>query len=335
MGKNGLYHGGNLKAAERIFGVPSAGWLDLSTGINPNPYPIEGIPESAWAGLPDDGAFEALAATARQYYRFSSDAGLVAASGTQAILQALPYVVSTTKVAIVSPTYSEHAQSWSSVGCEVVEVATLAEGVEAADVVVSVEPNNPTGRISGKQPIKDAAKKLAVRGGLLIVDGAFSDVAPDADVADLAGTQGLLLLRSFGKFFGLAGLRLGFAAGEPKLIDGLGGRLGPWAVSGPAIVVGCRALADQSWRDATRTSLKASGERLVEMLKTQGLEIVGGTDLFQLVETQAAAKLFDHLGRQGILVRPFDGNRTWLRFGLPGTERDWLRLERAFRDVKL
>jgi len=335
MGKSGPYHGGNIKAAERLFGVPPQGWLDLSTGINPNPYPITGVADSAWAGLPDDGAFENLSSAARQYYGLSDRAALVAASGTQAILQALPQVVAHKKVAVVSPTYSEHAHSWSSAGREVVEVSSLAEGVVAADVVVTVEPNNPTGRITGKQALQEATETLAARGGLLIVDGAFADVTPEADVADLAGMPGLLVLRSFGKFFGLAGLRLGFAAGEPRLIEGLDARLGPWAVSGPAIDVGCRALTDQDWASSTKKNLQNASDRLVGILQNFGLTLVGRTDLFLLMSTPNAPQLFEHLGRQGILVRPFESNPNWLRFGLPGKEDDWLRLERTLGGAKL
>jgi len=335
MKKTGPYHGGNLKAAERLFGAPAKGWLDLSTGINPWPYPVAVLPSSAWSRLPDEGDVQGLLAAARGYYGLGDEAGLVAAPGTQALLQALPQVLSPQKVAVVSPTYGEHAHSWAAAGHEVTETPTLSEAVSMGEVVVIVEPNNPDGRISGKKKLKETAREMAAKGGLLIVDGAFADVAPEADVANLAGMPGLLLLRSFGKFFGLAGVRLGFAAGEKPLIETLAARLGPWAVSGPAIALGERAFQDRSWIEATRNRLSEAGRSLCRLLESRGFDLVGGTDLFVLVETPKAGQVFEHLGRDGILVRPFEERPHRLRFGLPGGQDEWDRLTRSLMGAPL
>jgi len=278
---------------------------------------------------------EGLLAAARGYYGFNGHAGLVAAPGTQAILQILPQILSPEKVAVVSPTYGEHAHSWTVAGYEVVEVPTLAEAEAVGDVVVIVEPNNPDGRVSGREKLKETAQRMAAKDGLLIVDGAFADVAPEADVADLAGMPGLLLLRSFGKFFGLAGVRLGFAAGEMSLVEALAKRLGPWAVSGPAIVLGERAFKDRPWIEATKTRLKEAGQSLCRLLENRGFDLVGGTDLFVLVETPEAREVFEHLGRDGILVRPFDERLHRLRFGLPGGQDAWDRLTRSLMGAPL
>jgi len=335
MTRQAPYHGGNLDAAARHFGVAKEDWLDLSTGINPLPFPLPDIPAARWARLPDPGDMERLLSVARAYYGFPDSAGLVASSGTQALLQVLPQVVGRGPVAIVSPTYAEHAYSWRTAGREVLEVPSLAEGVEVADIVVTVEPNNPDGRVYGKSTLIAAAQTLAAKNGLLIVDGAFADVAPDADVSQEAGRAGLLVLRSFGKFFGLAGVRLSFAAGEPRFVEMLKTRLGPWAVSGPAIEVGRKALLSDAWVAETRESLSNAAKRLSGLLEKHALTVVGRTDLFVLADVENANALYEHLGRQGILVRPFDYNNKWLRFGLPGAEADWQRLEDALGSANL
>lgn len=335
MTRQAPYHGGNLDAAARHFGVAKEDWLDLSTGINPWSFPIPGISASRWARLPDPGDMTNLLSAARAYYGFPNSAGLVASSGTQAILHVLPQVIGDGPVAIVSPTYAEHAYSWKTAGREVLEVPSLAEGGEAADIVVVVEPNNPDGRVYGKSTLITAARTLAAKNGLLIVDGAFADVAPDADVSQEAGCPGLLVLRSFGKFFGLAGVRLSFAAGEPGLIEALENRLGPWAVSGPAIDVGRKAFLSDAWIAETRENLSNAAKRLSGLLEKYALTVVGRSDLFVLTELENAEVLYEHLGRRGILVRPFDYNNKWLRFGLPGAEADWQRLEDALSAANL
>jgi cobalamin biosynthetic protein CobC len=142
------------------------------------------------------------------------------------------------------------------------------------------------------------------------------------------GRGDIIVLRSFGKFFGLAGVRLGFALAAPDVAARLRARLGPWAVSGPALAIGTKALADRAWIEETRRRLAAGIARLDKILAAANLEIIGGTSLFRLVRARACA-LFHHLGRSGIIVRIFPENPSWLRFGQPAAEEDWQRLELA------
>ncbi len=259
---------------------------------------------------------EALRAAAREAYGMVPASGLAAAPGSQAVFQLLPAMRTRCRVAVLAPTYEEHAVAWRRLGHVVDEVGSLGE-CRDADVVVVVNPNNPDGSTTDRETLARAAGELAGRGGWLVVDETFADVAPDVSVASAQGLPNTLIVRSFGKFFGLPGLRLGFIAGPPTLVDGIARRLGPWAVSGPAIEIGARALADTDWIVRTRARLAEMRLQLDGVLSEAGLSLVGGTDLFRLVETAAAHDVFQRLGRAGILVRSFDRHPCWLRIGLP------------------
>jgi len=322
-------HGGDISVAEVYFGSPMNGWLDLSTGINPTPYHDLSLSPAAFSSLPGGGSLSALLAAARTAYGAADEAALCAAPGTQALLQILPeIVVPKGPVAVLSPTYSEHAHLWRVMGYPVTEIDNL-DSVGDAAVVVVVNPNNPDGRLYGRAQLEALRSKLARSGGVLLVDEAFADVTPDTSMASRAGSEGLLILRSFGKFFGLAGLRLGFAIGPEKLVDRLATRLGPWAVSGPAIEIGARALCDAAWIEKTRRTLAVARNRLDTILKSSGLEIIGGTDLYRLTKTMDAAARYEQLGQAGILVRRFEEQPAWLRFGLPGDDTGFERLATA------
>jgi cobalamin biosynthetic protein CobC len=229
---------------------------------------------------------------------------------------------------VVTPTYREHARAAALAGHSVSEISSL-EAAREASLVIVTNPNNPDGRLFAKGELIALAKRLARRGGLLIVDEAFMDVGPHGGLAGEVGGNPIVVLRSFGKFFGLAGVRLGFALAAPQLASRLAATLGPWPVSGPALAIGATALADRAWIEQTREDLLVAADRLKTILANGGPEIVGGTALFQLVRTPAASDLFHHLGRAGILVRSFAEHPSWLRFGLPGTEAAWARLRMA------
>jgi cobalamin biosynthetic protein CobC len=323
------FHGGDISAAEAEFGSPAAGWLDLSTGINAEAYPETGVSPEAWRTLPQSGALKALIDASRRYYRVPDRLALVAAGGSQALLPCLPGIVAGGRVAIVGPTYAEHGRVWHEHGYEIRNVTEFA-GASAGDIAVVVNPNNPDGRIVPLPELLHFASAISAWRGLLIVDEAFADVAPDASLLPhLSNDHRVIVLRSFGKFFGLAGLRLGFAAGPPALIDRLARRLGPWAVSGPAIEVGTRALNDTAWISAARTRLVQRRKALDDTLSAGGLRIVGGTDLFRLVDDPAAPALYRRLGKAGIFVRAFEDRPTVLRFGVPGSKEALDRLAAA------
>jgi cobalamin biosynthetic protein CobC len=324
-----LLHGGELTAARRLFPGAPEPFVDLSTGINPNPYPLPPFPAEMFARLPQPGAHAALAGIAAKTYGAPSAAHVVPAPGSQILLPLVAGLVRPGRATILVPTYSEHARAAALAGHAVAEVGAIGELAEAALAIVT-NPNNPDGQLRSKDDLIALAKKLQARGGLLMIDEAFMDVAPSGfSLAGEVARGNIVVLRSFGKFFGLAGLRLGFAIAAPPLAARLAALLGPWAVSAPALTTGAQALADRTWIESTRRRLAQAAARLDNLLTGCGLEIIGGTALFRLARTPSASELFHHLGRAGILTRVFPDRANWLRFGLPADEPDWQRLQIA------
>lgn len=328
-----VFHGGDLAAATARFGAPTDGWLDLSTGINPLAYPLPQLSTTAWTRLPQRDREEALIAAARRYYQVAPHAEIVPAPGTQSIIQWLPRLLPPTTVAVHGPTYGEHAAAWADAGHMVIHVNCDGEANAAEsrphNVAIFVNPNNPDGRIRQPERLRAVAEHCAAAGGFAVIDEAFADLVPDASLAPQADAPGLVILRSVGKFFGLPGLRVGFALGSGALIDRLRRALGPWAVSGPALEAARVALKDDSWAAETRSRLVSLRTRLDGVLSEAGLEVVGGTDLFRLIRSAAATRLHAHLGAQGILTRTFDYDTEIIRIGLPGGDGDFARLTRA------
>jgi cobalamin biosynthesis protein CobC len=328
-GAASLQHGGDLTAARRQFPNAPEPFIDLSTGINPHAYPVLQLSPDLFARLPQQAALDKLTAAAAQAYGAPSADHVVAAPGTQILLPAVASLIAPGRAAILAPTYTEHARVAALSGHSAQEVSDISQLADA-DLAVVVNPNNPDGRLIVREPLLVLADELRSRRGLLVVDEAFMDVAPAA--ASLAGEVGrgnIVVLRSFGKFFGLAGLRLGFALAAPPITARLAAWFGPWAVAGPAIAIGEAALSDTAWAQAMRHLLERDARRLEETLSKTGLEILGGTSLFRLAQTPAASELHQHLGHAGILVRRFIEQPTWLRFGLPGGEDAWMRLHAA------
>ncbi|MDJ0388997.1 threonine-phosphate decarboxylase CobD [Roseomonas sp. E05] len=328
MGLDGLEHGGRLAEARRRFAGAPEPFLDLSTGINPVPWPVPPLPPAAFTRLPEPEEETALLQTAAAAYGVADAACLAAAPGTQLLIQLLPRLFPLRELRILGPTYAEHAACWRAAGTAVREVARL-EDLDGHGGALLCNPNNPDGRRHPPGALLALADRLAARGGFLVVDEAFADLEPEAlGCAAALPHPGLILLRSFGKSYGLAGLRLGFALAAPARAAAIRAALGPWAVSGPALAVGRAALADTAWRQAAAARLAEDTMRLDALLGAAGLCVRGGTRLFRLAEGDAAL-WHERLGRAGILTRRFAAMPRWLRFGLPGDAAAWARLAAA------
>lgn len=323
-----VLHGGDLAWAEARFGRPAEPWLDLSTGINPWPYPVPDLPPAAWTRLPNARELAELRATAARYYDAPGAECVVAAPGSQALIQIIPRLRPPGRVAVLGPTYGEHAACWAAAGHRVATVDAVGPS-ENWDVVVVTNPNNPDGAVRDPAWLLDLAGGLAASGGWLVVDEAFADVVPTVSLAARTRLPGIIVLRSFGKFFGLPGLRLGFALAASELAGRIAAALGPWAVSVPAIEVGARALDDAAWIADTSDRLAVAARRLDDALGDVGLRVAGGTALFRLVEHASAGALFQALGEHGILVRHFPDRPDRLRFGLPADDAAFARLADA------
>jgi len=318
-----LEHGGRLRRAARTYDIPLGDWLDLSTGLAPWPWPLPEIPASAWARLPEpeDGLVEVACA----YYR--APAALPVA-GSQAAIQALPTLRAPCRVGVLAPCYAEHAQAWRRAGHELLELneEQVAAGLESLDVLVVVNPNNPTGQQLPPVRLLDWHTQLERRGGWLVVDEAFMDPTPGASLAQFSDLPGLIVLRSFGKFFGLAGMRLGFVLAASDLLARLDEHLGPWTVNGPSRHLARQVLADVAAQARQRQALLQAGDRLATLLAAHDLPPSGGCALFQLLRRSDAAALHEHLARQAIHTRLFP-DLDALRFGLPADEQGWQRLD--------
>ena len=318
-------HGGNIDAAKARFGGED--WIDLSTGINRVPYPIPDLPAFVWTDLPTATAKAATLAAAQQ--AFATTAPGVALAGAQQAIQLIPRLAQRPGLAgqarVLAPTYNEHAAALRAAGWAVTEVASFQD-LAGADLAVVVNPNNPDGRLFPPAQVQALAGQV----GRLVVDESFADATPESSVAALAGGN-LSVLRSFGKFYGLAGVRLGFAFGEAETVAQLAEMAGPWPVSGAALEIGRRALQDTAWAQATTARLHAETSALDALAARAGWRLVGGTALFRTYATPDAAQAQDRLARAHIWSRIFPYSPHWLRLGLPGKAAEWTRLEQELK----
>ncbi|PQV52593.1 threonine-phosphate decarboxylase CobD [Paraburkholderia sp. BL21I4N1] len=319
-------HGGNLHEAATRYGIPYARWLDLSTGINPHGYPVPPVPADAWRRLPDDG--DDFAACAARYYGAPDAAHVLAVAGSQAAIRALPALLPRAQVGVAPLTYSEYAPAFERAGHDVVPLDICCAALpDTLTHAVIVNPNNPTARHLNAERLLQWHAQLSARGGTLLVDEAFADTMPSASLAADTHRDGLIVLRSPGKFFGLAGVRAGFVLGAPALLDALRQTLGAWTVSGPARHAVKAAFADETWQQHMRARLDVESERLTRLLHTQGLA-TRGTPLFAWTDDARAPALHEALARRGVWTRLFASSRS-VRFGLPGNDAEWARFEQS------
>jgi cobalamin biosynthetic protein CobC len=335
-------HGGRLCAARALYPQAPAPWIDLSTGINPRPYPAPRASDAARGRLPTPEEVRALETSAARAFGVGDDDRIVATAGSEEALRLMPYALRSEAAVIAGPTYSSHAAAWRGAGVQVramsrtsaVAPPSFGDDLPSRAAVTLVNPNNPDGAVTDRERLLRLHDEVMARQGHLVVDEAFADAAPEHSAAAIAGEEGatrMVVLRSFGKFYGLAGIRLGFVIAAPAIVERFRELLGDWRVSADAIAAGLAAYRDETWANGAREHLRHSARRLDEVLQDSGFNIVGGTTLFRLVRRPDASDRFDKLLRAGILARPFDHDPTLLRFGLPGEDSAWLRLADALR----
>lgn len=325
-----LEHGGRLREAAQKYNIALSLWLDLSTGIAPYTPKLAPLSAEAWRRLPElDDGLEAAACA------FYSAPQLLPVAGSQAAIQALPRLRKNQQVAIVSPAYAEHAAAWLREGHQVneIEASAIDAYVGQVDVLVLINPGNPTGTFYSTQQLLGWHRQLAGRGGWLVVDEAFIDCTPELSLAAQTAKPGLIVLRSLGKFFGLAGARLGFVLAEPQVLAALDALLGPWTISGPTRQIASSVLADRPAQHLQRQRLLIDSARLQQLLTVNGLEPSGGCALFQRVELADAEQLHGFLAERGVLVRLFNTPPS-IRFGLPADEPGWQRLARGLSEFQ-
>lgn len=322
-----LEHGGRLLRAARTYGIAPEDWLDLSTGISPFAWPVPPIPAVAWHRLPEDD--DGLLAVASDYYGAPA---LLPVGGSQAAIQALPRLRARSRVGVIAPGYAEHAHAWRAAGHDVecLPAATLLAEHARFDVIVLIHPNNPGGERFERAQLLALHSTLARRGGWLVVDEAFMDATPHDSLCDVSDRDGLIVLRSVGKFFGLAGARAGFVCAAPAMLAALNEVLGPWTIPGPSRHALRAALADTAWHAMQRERLATFGARLHATLDAIGFSPDAGCAFFQWKRDPRAAALHEALARRGILARLFDTPSS-LRFGLPPDDAGFRRLDEGLR----
>jgi cobalamin biosynthetic protein CobC len=320
-----LEHGGRLLRAARAYGIAPDAWLDLSTGISPFAWPVPAVPASVWQRLPEDD--DGLVETACEYYGATQ---LLPVAGSQAAIQMLPNLRQASRVGVIAPGYNEHAHAWRRAGhaVETLSASSLLADPSRYDVIVLIHPNNPGGERFERDVLLACHAALGSRGGWLIVDEAFMDASPEHSLCSEAQREGLIVLRSCGKFFGLAGARAGFVAAHPALLASLGDRLGPWTLSGPTRHVLKLALADRAWQATARTWLRSMSDRLAAVLLRHGMAATAECAFFQWWQHPRAESVHVALAKHGILTRLFDTPAS-LRFGLPPDEAALQRLDHA------
>ena len=325
-----LEHGGRLRAAAREYGIALSEWLDLSTGIAPYGFAVPAIPADAWTRLPETE--DSLEAAARDYYHAET---VLPVAGSQAAIQMLPRLRRQLQVGVVSPCYGEHAEAWRREGHRLFEFSegSVHRALDQLDVLVVVNPNNPTGRLIPPAQLLEWHERLASRGGWLVVDEAFMDPIPGQSLALHSHLPGLIVLRSFGKFFAMAGARLGFVLAQAELLAQLDDALGPWPIAGPSRFIGTVLLADREGQRHQRERLLADSHRLAQLLAEHELPPAGGCGLFQWVATEHPDRIYEFMARRGILVRRYRYPQS-LRFGLPANEQGWQRLAGALSDYR-
>lgn len=318
------WHGGRLDTARTRFGRKGSDWIDLSTGINPMPWPHVGAMAADWSALPAPTALAELESIAAHYFGVECT-NICAIPGSEIGLRLLPAVLPVPGWHIV-PAYRTH-------GAIFPPGDPSEKDLEGPQALLLANPNNPDGRVRSAEEMRGLLRRQREANGWLIVDEAFADASPKISLAaEVRNHRQLILFRSFGKFFGLAGLRLGFVLGPTTVIERYRGLLGDWPIHSAGIVIGAAAYADARYVELTRRQLSASAGRLDRLLRRHGFDPMGDCPLFTLIETKAAKGLFEKLARRAILTRPFDYAPRWLRIGLPGNEEAWQRLDEVLSD---
>jgi cobalamin biosynthetic protein CobC len=330
-----MLHGGDLGWAMETYGGHKEDWLDLSTGINRRSYPFS--IDHALADvreLPSETDLKSCLEAARMAYQCQDGLTIAAGPGTQILINSLPHILEPSQCYIAEPTYSEHRGAMELAGVPCSGFASIddifARNIGERSCVIVVNPNNPDGRILSPSKSLELADHLQESNSTLIIDEAFSDIDPEQSILPHLNSQSnIIVLRSFGKFFGLAGVRLGFAIGGHEIVSKINIFHGPWAVSSVALKIGSQALSDLEWQKQEREFLGHWSEQLKACLIDHQLSVIGGTNLYLLVQSENARDLHKHLARQHIWSRIFSYKEDWLRLGIPMHASELQRFEMA------
>lgn len=334
-----VVHGGCLNRAVKDFAIARENWLDLSTGINPQSYSLSSPPESIWRSLPEDD--DGLVATAQKYYDCRQ---LIMTPGSQWSIGKIPSwcrALGNHKNTVLLPYlgYQEHRHAWQKSGFDCVYYIDepTEQQLSTCSAMVVINPNNPSGNKVNKTQLLQWHNRLSETGAWLIVDEAFIDAETSQSMAGDAGVTGLIVLRSLGKFFGLAGVRVGALLAWQSLLELALSELEPWSIANPSRWAAEKALQDIQWQDSMRAQLTLQSQKLSDLLHRTFSQSIGGCALFQTVWLNNAEVIYQQLAREGILVRLLSEYKTpGLRFGLPAdNDKSRARLTQALNKLDI
>jgi cobalamin biosynthetic protein CobC len=284
------------------------------------------------------GAPAALQRAAASSY-LGADAGtetasVVVAAGTQALIQVLPHCLINQPLLVPAVGYQEYRRQWENSGRDVLTYPSLQRGAAAAAIdaqlqadahvhLLLINPNNPTGIEFTPAQIRHWSEQLAP-GSCLLVDEAFMDLQPGQSLLGAELPDNVIVLRSFGKFFGLAGLRLGFAFCSSHWRQLLLAQLGPWGVNGPAQAIALQALCNRAWQQEARATIRANADLTAQLLQPLMAQLQAplladcGLFLSYVLPLPAGRWIYTQLARHGVLLRPvaLDREQVLLRFGI-------------------
>ena len=319
-----IEHGGNLDKAISFYGGKESEWIDLSTGINPNSYPIPKLSISDWRSLPTKTEIKDLESIIKSKQKISSE--IIMVPGAQMAINFLPFLLKGegTEVRILTPTYNEYNYCFTNTGFKVNSCQKFNQ-LFNSDIAIIVNPNNPDGKIYEINELFELSKSVKI----LIVDESFIDsVECDSIVNQLnEDVSNIIVIRSFGKFFGLAGLRLGYVFSGKEIIRKFKRFFGPWQISKMSVKIATIAFSDDVWIKKTKNNLNEKANAIDNLMKKINWKITGGTNLFRLYSTSNSDLAQKLLAEKFIWSRKFSYSKKWIRLGIPN-ERDFKKLKK-------
>lgn len=348
-------HGGNIADAVNRYGIRERDIVDFSSNISPL-GPSSAAIRSAKKALaygdryPDQSLSE-LRRTIARYFGIKPE-HIVCGNGSTALIHLVPQIYRPKRVLIPVPTFTEYAAAALKAGAEVVpyqlkekdgfrvDPIEMAFAFKGIDMAFLCNPNNPTGRVVQKNEMMEIVQYALQEKVTLVVDEAFMDfVESETIVKDAVQTSHVICIRAFSKFFGMPGLRVGYAVCGEEIASVLNAGSEPWPVNIPAQFAAIAALND--WGHIKRTLKIVTRERerlLAELRILPGVEPFPCAANFILIKftTADGRSLTQALGLRGILVRdcstiPGLDNR-FIRVAVR-TRSENARLLTAIRDI--
>jgi threonine-phosphate decarboxylase len=349
-------HGGNIYAASRDLRCQPASMLDFSASINPlgmAPGAVQVVQASLELAThyPDPDCYELKQALGR-FHGIDPECVCIGNGSTELIFL-LPKTLALRRALIPGPTFSEYAAAMRAVGGEVsmllappeeefrIRLSQVAAALQRSlDCVWLCNPNNPTGQLWTKAQVLELWKKARRVGASLIVDEAFIDYCEaDSVVSEATSRAGLLVLRSFTKFYGMPGLRVGYLVAEPTVIRRIEAMRLPWSVNNLAQVAAIASLNETSYAVRSRQLIIEERPRLAAALAGQGWVPCPSSANFLLVRLPSflkSAAVAAATRRQGVLIRDcesFEGmGQQWIRVAVR-TAAEHERLVQALKNA--